>query len=124
MLKKALAPSDDAGFWKLTPRPPLTRGLSTELTGGESPVPFSHSAGEILQLFSPSVKNLRFLPPPSSEGGWRFGSFATPVERSSEGGMKFFDKQKVLPHSGAAPFLCFLGEDYFPAFASVRSLRP
>ena len=36
------------------PWPPLTRGLSTELTGGESPVSFSRSAGKIMQLFSPS----------------------------------------------------------------------
>ena len=34
-----------------------------------------------MQLFSPSVKNLRFLPPPSSEGGLGFHFYATPVER-------------------------------------------
>ena len=99
------------------PRPPLTRIMSTELTGGEivpsfpetvsvSSAPSDEGAGSAADwgresfvfsgniwcfqtVFSPSVKNLRFLPPPSSEGGLGFRFSATPVETLIRGRLGF-----------------------------------
>ena len=55
-------------------RLPLTRELSAKLTEGENylPIAFARGIFFLLQsfMFSPSVKNQRFLPPPSSEGGF------------------------------------------------------
>ena len=46
--------------------PPLTRGLAAKLTGGETPVSLSRSAGKMMQR---NLSLRPFCPPPSTEGG-------------------------------------------------------
>ena len=123
-----MAPSDDAVFWKLPPwppltgqafghsppRPPLTRGLATELTGGEKVSFFPETFG-VFELFSlPPSKIFDFCHLPHQREAWvsaflyaggtlvrgRLGFLlsSTPVELSSEGaqaGMR--DTRRGIP---------------------------
>ena len=79
------------------------RELSAQLTEGET---YDSQIGLFAYSFSPSVKNQRFLPPPSSEGG--FGAVRTLrdcLPRSFRG--SFFESNRLFPvmMTGAGPIL-------------------